>query len=899
MPSPNLLSFGDLLAGTQGPSTQLTLWNHGNAPLIISGITVSGSSFTLASNSCIETVPPKGLCILQLVFAPASAGPLSGALLINSNDPVNPQYTIILSGVGDSSYGVPSISSIGLPGSISQSTIQINNGPVTIQVYGNNFLPASTVQVNGVSQNTTFQNENLLQATIAASSLTTLGELQLTVVNPAPGGGTSAPATITPYETLPIDPSFVVFVPATNLLYVAIPAGAANNPNTVIPINPATGAAGMPIPVGNDPRLLAASSDGSYLYVALNTDQTVQRINLQTKLVERTFPYTPNIYSIPGPTPGATDLETIPGSPKEVLLAQGGWLSLFNDAGLVNFVPYGLPCCYADPEFDSIALAGNPLTIYGLPASFGGKYFQIAGLTSSGLQYTRPSGGNSGQSTPTGNEVIFDGTLLYTNSGQVWDPSTQTLVGTFPVTAYSDTADYDQYNLTLDASLGGIYNIGSQNNSSAVVLSAFGMQSLQLMGTLAFPQIDFPEVENLVRWGTDGFAFIAPGSYLTDQELYLTRSSVAQPALSNPVPNLSSLSPASWTLGYGGFSLEVNGARFVPSSVVYWNSKALQTSYVSSTQLLASGPDSLVASLGTAQVTVTNPAPGGGTSNALSFPIVAATPKATLSASSLSFGSVDLGSSSTAQPITLLNAGTASLTISSITATGDFSSTSTCGITLAAQSACEISVVFSPIAIGQRSGTITLTDNAGNSPQTITLSGRGIATPSVSVTPSSSSITMAQAVTVTVAVSGGTGTPTPTGTVTLSSGSYSAQQTISSGAASFTIAAGTLSNGANTLTASYSGDANYAAASSTATFTVETVSITTTTPLPVSPGSSTTSSITLTGASSYSGTMNLSCSLTSSPAGAQSLPTCSMNPASIALASGARTAFCRGEATDC
>jgi hypothetical protein len=123
--------------------------------------------------------------------------------------------------------------------------------------------------------------------------------------------------------------------------------------------------------------------------------------------------------------------------------------------------------------------------------------------------------------------------------------------------------------------------------------------------------------------------------------------------------------------------------------------------------------------------------------------------------------------------------------------------------------------------------------------------------------------------------------------VTLSIGSYSAQQTLATGTASFTIAAGTLGNGANTLTASYSGDATYAVVSATTTVTVQPVSLSTTTPSPVNPGSSTTSIVTVTGSGGYSGTMNLSCSLAKSPAGAQSLPTCALNPAKVTLVSGA------------
>ena len=54
-------------------------------------------------------------------------------------------------------------------------------------------------------------------------------------------------------------------------------------------------------------------------------------------------------------------------------------------------------------------------------------------------------------------------------------------------------------------------------------------------------------------------------------------------------------------------------------------------------------------------------------------------------------------------------------------------------------------------------------------------------TPSLTITPSTSSITTAQGLTLTVAVNGGSGKATPTGTITLKSGSFNAQQTLSSG----------------------------------------------------------------------------------------------------------------------
>jgi hypothetical protein len=112
--------------------------------------------------------------------------------------------------------------------------------------------------------------------------------------------------------------------------------------------------------------------------------------------------------------------------------------------------------------------------------------------------------------------------------------------------------------------------------------------------------------------------------------------------------------------------------------------------------------------------------------------------------------------------------------------------------------------------------------------------------------------------------------------------------TLSTGTANFTIPAGTLNAGANTLTASYSSDPTYAAASGTTTVTVSPVLIAISVPSPsvVTTGSSATATATLSAGNTYSGTMNLTCTLVNSPTGAQSLPTCSLNPTSVTLVTG-------------
>ncbi len=89
----------------------------------------------------------------------------------------------------------------------------------------------------------------------------------------------------------------------------------------------------------------------------------------------------------------------------------------------------------------------------------------------------------------------------------------------------------------------------------------------------------------------------------------------------NPVPAVGSLSPSSTAAGGPGFTLTVNGSNFIAASAVRWNGADRTTTFVNSTQLQAAIPDTDIATPGTATITVFNPAPGGGTSNGLTFTI--------------------------------------------------------------------------------------------------------------------------------------------------------------------------------------------------------------------------------------------------------------------------------------
>lgn len=110
------------------------------------------------------------------------------------------------------------------------------------------------------------------------------------------------------------------------------------------------------------------------------------------------------------------------------------------------------------------------------------------------------------------------------------------------------------------------------------------------------------------------------------------------------VPVLSSSSPSLAYAGNGSFTLTARGANFFAGSQVLWNSSVLTTAFVSSNTLTASVPASLIATVGMASVTVFNPAPGGGTSAAKSFPIKPAQlASVTVSPNSVTGGAATVG----------------------------------------------------------------------------------------------------------------------------------------------------------------------------------------------------------------------------------------------------------------
>lgn len=184
-------------------------------------------------------------------------------------------------------------------------------------------------------------------------------------------------------------------------------------------------------------------------------------------------------------------------------------------------------------------------------------------------------------------------------------------------------------------------------------------------------------------------------------------------AAPNPVPVLSGIAPNTIAAGSAQFSLSVTGTNFVAGSVVRWNGTDLATTYGSATSLTATVPAANVASAGAANITVFNPAPGGGT---------AVTPQTftiTASAAKLAFttqpGGGVAGAALGTQPVVAVQ------TAAGATVTADSSTTVTLALTGSGTLTCTGGLskvvsagvaVFSGCSVSQAGNAFTITASA-------------------------------------------------------------------------------------------------------------------------------------------------------------------------------------------
>lgn len=405
----------------------------------------------------------------------------------------------------------------------------------------------------------------------------------------------------------------LVWDPFAQVIYASIPSSDGPTGNSIAVINPTTGAVTATFFAGSEPTKLALDSTSKYLYVGLNGNGSIQRLNLPS--------FTPDI-DIPlgNPQNGAPYVAAaIAVSPTNshtiaTALVQNGCcppstLEFFTDSTkLANSVTTG--------QIDQIDFASGT-TLFGyLP-----NILSEVAVTATGGTVTKTWNG-----LVTGNTFQYSGGLIFTSNGQEFNPATGLLLGTYDV---GNPCCGNGPEVLSNATLNRVFALGQTPFFNSFGITSYNLSEFTPLAVADLAELNLgfnPATSKFMQWGTNGLAFILTGGccgntatqvvLLQSPTLLLTASKTV-----SPVPVLKSSSPAIATHGAGNFRLTVRGSGFSPGSVVTWNGKAHSASYVSPTEMTVYVTAAAVASAGTADIAVKNPTPGGGKSNILAFTI--------------------------------------------------------------------------------------------------------------------------------------------------------------------------------------------------------------------------------------------------------------------------------------
>jgi hypothetical protein len=631
----------------------------------------------------------------------------------------------------------------------------------TLTVNGSNFAPDSVVQWNGANRSTTFVGSSQLTASILASDIAVAGTAQVTVFNPPPGGGVSNSLTFS--ITAP-----AVTLSAAGLTFAGQPVGTTSAAQTVTVTNSGTatldistmslaganaadfaktvdGCSGMSVapsgtcsvsvvftPAATGPR-------SATLSITDNAADNPQTVSFSGTGVAPAVSISPSSLSFDKQlvgTPSAAQTVTVTNSGTATLDISTMSLAGANAADFAKTVDGCSGMSVASSGTCSVSVTFTPSTTGSRSATLtltdsAADSPQTVSLSGTGVA---PAVSISPSSLSFGNQLVGTSTaaqtVTVTNSGTATlNISTASLAGT-------NAADFAK---TVDSCSGmSVAPSGTCSVSVVFTPAATGPRSATLSITtdnaggsphtveLTGAGINTPPGANVTISPTDIVTGSTPVTltFSSVSQSGVTRLSTGSPCHALP----SGFTPGNPPICYDVTTTAVYSGRvliIIDFSGTAFSNPAMARLFHFESGIWVDCTVSVDAASHRITAFVGSLSPFA--------VLVPTTPAVSLSAANLSFGTQAVTIATSAQPVTLTNTGNGALTISSISITGannsDFAQTNNCPLSpnvLAAVANCTINVTFTPTAPGSRTATLTITDNAGDSPHVVALTGTGV-----------------------------------------------------------------------------------------------------------------------------------------------------------------------------
>ena len=444
--------------------------------------------------------------------------------------------------------------------SLSPTSATAGGAAFTLTVNGTGFVSTSVVKFNGATKTTTFVSATQLTAAITAADIATAGTATVTVTNPAPGGGTSASVSFT-----------INAASAPTLTSLAPTSATVGGAAFTLTLTGTGFVAGATVNFGASPAITPSSVTSTQIVATIPAADisTAGTVNVTVTNPAGGGTSNAQTFTINNPAPTVTSL-----SPTSATAGGAAFTLTVNGTGFVST---------SVVKFNGAAKTTTFVSATQLTAAITAADIATAGTATVTVTNPAPGGGTSGNLSFTINPVSAPALTSLA-------PTSATVGGTaFPLTVTGT----------------GFVTGATVNFGANPAITPSSVTSTQIVATIPAADISTAGTVNVTVTNPAG------GGASNAQTF----------TINNPAPTATSLSPTSATAGGAPFTLTVNGTGFVSTSVVKFNGAAKTTTFVSATQLTAAITAADIATAGTATVTVTNPAPGGGTSGNLSFTI--------------------------------------------------------------------------------------------------------------------------------------------------------------------------------------------------------------------------------------------------------------------------------------
>jgi VCBS repeat-containing protein len=288
----------------------------------------------------------------------------------------------------------------------------------------------------------------------------------------------------------------IVYSPLTGKIYATLRSDAPAYANSIVVINPTTGNVESSVIVGDNPGRLVVSDDGQFAYAILTDQPAVQRVNLQTMTADLRF----QLGSDRNGPFYALDLAVVPGNPHALAVSR---YSKQIQPGLKGIAVYddGIPRPQTTSPLDSaelITFSDSASTLYAYNDIVSGQDLYRLAVSASGVSIVTDQ--EELVATQANQRIEFDAGRIYSTSGRVVDPATNTLLGTYPIL----NPNRDSTPLESIAARGLTYFLANKQ------LQAFDSQTFLPVASLDIPTLTGNEW-TLIHYSNSGLAYIGTG----------------------------------------------------------------------------------------------------------------------------------------------------------------------------------------------------------------------------------------------------------------------------------------------------------------------------------------------------------------------------------------------------